>query len=334
MSGRGRGRGRGRSFGRGGRFFPNQSFVRKNNEAPITSSSNKWVRTATDAAATAIDQRPVDDSEADNVKEIDEDVKTEETITQSSSDVNPPENLLERRGKHKLVMKKDDDSSTLSNKKKLVTGDSGKFSWKRKSADSSQEPPTSAVQREINSTETISKPSHHNLKRKRSDKIPHGPRRICLSSTTAGEVKDADDQIVEQPTQKTLTDFQYNNISARGRGGRGRGKTMGLIRVKPKNPSDTPICPTFSRGLPCNNAKCTLRHDVATEASRPMCVFFQRNGMCSRGDDCPFKHVKISWDAEICPMFDKLGYCEDESCVLRHVASSKKSKPNNAIDKR
>ncbi len=300
--------------------------MRKNNEAP-TSSSNKWVR-----PATATDQQPVDDSEANNVKEIDQDVKTEKTITQSSSDVKPSENLLERRGKHKLVMKKD-DSSTLSNKKKSVTGDSGNFSWKRKSADSSQEPPTSAVQRETKSTETISKPSHH-LKRKRSDKIPHGPRRICLSSATAGEGKDADFQIIEQPTQKTLTDFQYNNISARGSGGRGRGKTMGLIRVKPKNPSDTPICPTFSRGLPCNNAKCTLRHDVATEASRPMCVFFQRNGMCSKGDDCPFKHVKISWDAEICPMFDKLGYCEDESCVLRHVASSKKSKPNNAIDKR
>ena len=283
MSGRGRGRGRGRSFGRGGRFFPNQSFVRKNNVAPA-SSSNKWVR-----PATATDQQPVDDIEANNVKEIDGDVKTEETITQLSSDVNPSENLLERRGKHKLVMKKD-DLSTLPNKKKSATADSGNFSWKRKSADSSQEPPTSAVQRETKSTETtISKPSHHNLKRKRSDKIPRGPRRICLSSATAGEVRDAYDQIVEQPTQKTLTDFQYNNISARGRGGRGRGKTMGLIRVKPKNPSDTPICPTFSRGLPCNNAKCTLRHDVATEASRPMCVFFQRNGMCSKGDDCPFK---------------------------------------------
>lgn len=263
---------------------------------------------------------------------IDEDVKTEETMTQSSSDVNPSENVLERRGKHKLVMKKHDDSSTLSNKKKSVTGDSGNFSRKRKTADSSQEPPTSAERRETKSTEAISKPSHH-LKRKRSDKIPHGPRRICLSSATAGGGNDVDDQIIEQSTQKTMTDFQYNNISARGRGGRDRGKTMGLVRVKPKNPSDTPICPTFSRGLPCNNAKCTFRHDVSTEASRPMCVFFQRNGMCSKGDDCPFKHVKISWDAEICPTFDKLGYCEDESCVLRHVAC-KKSKPNNAIDKR
>lgn len=57
MSGRGRGRGRGRSFGRGGRFFPNQSFVRKNNEAPITSSSNKWVRPVTGkTAATTTDQ--------------------------------------------------------------------------------------------------------------------------------------------------------------------------------------------------------------------------------------------------------------------------------------
>ena len=123
-----------------------------------------------------------------------------------------------------------------------------------------------------------------------------------------------------------------------GRGGRGRGrgrssgrgggratagKNMGLVRVKPDNPSSTPICQTFRRGLPCKNPKCTLRHDVSTEASRPICVFFQRAGMCSKGDECPFRHVKIRWDAEICPMFEKVGYCEDADCVLSHVVAKK-----------
>jgi len=138
-------------------------------------------------------------------------------------------------------------------------------------------------------------------------------------------------------SQKTLTDFCYQD-TGRGRGrGRGRGhssvrggratagRSMGLVRVKPNNPSSTPICQIFRRGLPCNNPKCTLRHDVSTEASRPICVFFQRNGMCSKGNECPFRHVKVRWDAEICPMFEKVGYCEDPECLLRHVVAKKKT---------
>jgi len=137
------------------------------------------------------------------------------------------------------------------------------------------------------------------------------------------------------PSEKTLTDFCYQD-TARGGLGRGRGMgrgrqsarggrgSMGLVRVKPQNASLTPICPTFRRGLPCNNPLCTLRHDVSAEASRPICSFFQRNGMCSKGADCPFRHIKVAWDAEICPMFEKTGYCEDPDCLLRHVSVKKK----------
>mmetsp|Transcript_17600 Transcript_17600/g.36980 ORF Transcript_17600/g.36980 Transcript_17600/m.36980 type:complete len:484 (-) Transcript_17600:240-1691(-) len=147
------------------------------------------------------------------------------------------------------------------------------------------------------------------------------------------------------PKQKTFTDFCYRD-TGRGRGGRVRGplrgrgnfrggrvsggRSMGLVRVKPENLATMPICPTFRRGVPCNNPKCTLRHDVSSEASRPICVFFQRNGMCSKGDQCPFRHVKVRWDAEICPTFQRLGYCEDADCVLRHVTTTKKLRPDSS----
>ena len=243
------------------------------------------------------------------------------TEEQRTLDVHKPEQHLERRGRHKLVLKKDESEAiSKPNKGKSAEGD-GKYSWKRKSAEvtassNDEERDTSkqgGIQNDIKSAGSRTTPS---VKPKRHNSI-HGPRRICLSSaaTEEGKATDAPD---EQP-QKTMTDFQYKDASA----GRGKGKAMGLVRVKPKNPSETPICSRFSRGLPCNNPKCRLRHDVSTEASRPICVFFQRNGMCSKGEDCPFKHVKISWDAEICPTFERLGYCEDEGCVLRHVASKR-----------
>ena len=335
VRGRGRGRGRGLSFSRGGQF--SRSFVR-NNEAPIT-TSNKWVR----PVAAATDQQLGDDNgilEADNkntetkIEDVIVPAAGESKNEETTDTINKSDHTLERRGRHKLVgVKKKEESSTLSNNQKSITDDNSNYSWKRKSAEMSAQSndeeiidstkPQTAVQNESKGAE-LSRTTQH-LKRKHPDKI-HGPRRICLSTAIIeDEGKDADQ--TDAQSKKTLTDFQYKDTSARGRG---RGKTMGLVRVKRNN---IPICPTFSRGLPCNNAKCNLRHDVSTEASRPMCVFFQRNGMCSKGDDCPFKHIKISWDAEICPTFERLGYCEDESCVLRHVVSKKKSKPN-AIDKR
>lgn len=108
--------------------------------------------------------------------------------------------------------------------------------------------------------------------------------------------------------QKTLTDFCYQDTGGGRCRGRGRGpssvrgdgstggRNMGLVRVKPND--EKGICATFLRGLQCNNPTCNLRHDVTTEALRPICVFFQRNGMCNKGDECPFRHVKVRWDAE------------------------------------
>lgn len=196
---------------------------------------------------------------------------------------------------------------------------------------------------------TAQKQIQHGRKRKHAS-TKNGPRRINLltnsmlheeeaggdttkiSKKRGKDAADANGEVL--PTPKTLTDFCYQDTCPRGsgygrRGVRSGGRTtitggnIGIVRVKPNKPSSTPICPTFRRGLPCNNPTCKLRHDVSTEASLQICVFFQRNGMCSKGDDCPFRHVKVAWDTEVCPMFQKLGYCENKDCLLRHVDAKK-----------
>jgi len=220
----------------------------------------------------------------------------------------------------------DDDSS---NRKHAVFAHKGYNSWKRQKT---------ASEMKITPRKNERVPPIHNRKRKHTG--TSGPRRINLSiSKEEDGASDSEDESSTNniSSQKTLTDFCYQD-TGRGRGGRGvirgrgrgrgRGRptvkgNIGLVRVQDKNLSNTPICPTFRRGMPCNDPKCKLRHDVATEASRPICVFFQRNGMCSKGDDCPFRHIKVPWNVEICPMFQKVGYCEDANCVLRHVDAKK-----------
>ena len=131
----------------------------------------------------------------------------------------------------------------------------------------------------------------------------------------------------------SLTAFAYRETGAAGRGrgrghsrGRGRGNTnissgnMGLVRVKSELQSTSKICPTFARGINCNNEYCRKRHDVPPECARPLCSFFQRHGQCRKGDECPFAHVKVDPRAAICSSFRLLGYCEDPNCTFKHVA--------------
>mmetsp|Transcript_3769 Transcript_3769/g.7659 ORF Transcript_3769/g.7659 Transcript_3769/m.7659 type:complete len:468 (-) Transcript_3769:55-1458(-) len=180
--------------------------------------------------------------------------------------------------------------------------------------------------------------SSHNKKRREAS----GPRRIALRGVGSAKIE-SDSEVVGDEDQhkkpeKSLTDHCYKDTGRgiRGRGrGRGRGRSagrnggrsgnIGLVRVQSSNPSETPICPTFRKGLPCNDPKCIYRHDVCSEASRPICVFFQRNGMCDKGEDCPFRHVKVNWNAAICPSFAQFGYCEIAGCALRHVVEKKKN---------
>jgi hypothetical protein len=50
----------------------------------------------------------------------------------------------------------------------------------------------------------------------------------------------------------------------------------------------------------------------------PACKFFLE-GLCAR-DDCPYRHVKVNADAEICPDYLR-GHCsKGQECRLRHVS--------------
>ena len=285
--------------------------------------------------------------------------ETEQTeIKQSSS------GGMERRGFGKLVLKRADskDGSSGARSKIATSGNT----WKRQSSKSSN---LMMGDKKDNGNNTTAKQnSRQNTRHIAGSKRKHAehptePRRISLmkSSMSEKQLKDDGGQNCALVTnaapsaaglkpapssEKTLTDFCYQNTGGRGRGsgrrGRGGGRgssvrggkvggNVGLVRVKPENTSSTPICPTFRRGLPCKNPKCRLRHDIATEASRPICVFFQRNGMCTK-DDCPFRHVKVPWDAEICPAFGKMGYCEDPDCLLRHVVTKKPRVESTSVD--
>jgi len=103
---------------------------------------------------------------------------------------------------------------------------------------------------------------------------------------------------------------------------RPRIKNMGLVRVQPDEKS-TPICPTFLRGLHCQNQFCRKRHDIPKEFAVPVCSFFQRHGQCLRGDTCVFRHVKLNANAMVCPSFAVLGFCEDEKCTMQHIHGHK-----------
>jgi hypothetical protein len=104
-------------------------------------------------------------------------------------------------------------------------------------------------------------------------------------------------------------------------------KNMGLVRIQPDKKT-TPICPTFLRGLHCQNEFCRKRHDIPKEHAMPVCSFFQRHGQCLRGDVCVFRHVKVNPKALVCPSFAILGFCEDEKCTMQHINGPK----NTGVD--
>ncbi|KAL7473460.1 hypothetical protein ACHAXS_013919 [Conticribra weissflogii] len=428
--GRGRGRGnvdgsvnrhspRGRGGGRGRGKILTSAFVRETNgsvkrDLRLTSNlldikwavagSKKWVR-KTDEKLPGIEENGCTVTTTENCGPMEKMLIFPENSVDSSeqlqtTDINEShKKVLEKRGRNKLVLKRESSRDDHSSSPSLPTKQSSGFSestaagvdsdpylfncttqtmsgyghrdvsfkhaskskanpaknltWKRKSSDL-------LSQSSAGDADTDNRLSQRN-KGKPINRKPVGARRILLvrdapksdveeSHNTENESLEDKPDAVENETavdnsaqeaalkQKTLTDFCYRD-TGRGRGGRVRGSfrgrgsfhggrvsgrgSMGLVRVKPENPGTMPICPTFRRGIPCNNPKCALRHDVSSEASRPICVFFQRNGMCSKGDQCPFRHVKVRWDAEICPTFQRLGYCEDPDCVLRHVTTKK-----------
>lgn len=278
---------------------------------------------------------------------------------------------LERRGQNKLVLPKQDapeqvsdgsnttrhnDSSTASRTCAIQS-----FTWSRQPVKQPRVDETSQGRKSClirdhgwsytDATDGVKKRKWQETQQKNQKT---GSRRILLAANTSTartlKPKLIDEASTNNQTaitnastlksvpvpapNKKFTDYAYRNIGRSSSTERFRQNSvnMGLIRVQPDS-STTPICPTFRRGIPCNNPACILRHDVSFEASRPICSFFQRNGMCSKGDECVFRHVKVRWDAKVCPMFERLGYCEDADCNLRHVVTTKKSKGRSGASK-
>lgn len=171
-----------------------------------------------------------------------------------------------------------------------------------------------------------------------------GAKRIKLNPSEQGGtgLVEVDDEVgtdaeaekaAHSAAAEKYTEFAYrqsSTMSQRGRGRgrgsrgrRGRGQNMGLVRVEP-DATTTRICPTYLRGEQCTNPKCRKRHDVPKEAAIPICSFFQRNGLCNKGEACQFRHIKVNPHATVCPSFSLLGFCENKDCVMKHVRASKK----------
>ena len=76
------------------------------------------------------------------------------------------------------------------------------------------------------------------------------------------------------------------------------------------------VCRKFLAGN-CHNERCLLSHKAAPE-KMPSCKFFLE-GLCTKGDDCPYRHVKVNEAAEVCPDYLK-GFCPaGDDCKRRHV---------------
>lgn len=150
-------------------------------------------------------------------------------------------------------------------------------------------------------------------KQKRTHKVPRSNqtvKRIKLTSivdTNTSDYDDNDDNAVtelrkqdeedlrpgtgkEAHPSSTTDSEQWTDSAYRvGKIHRnGATTTRSLVRVEPTSQ----LCPSLlTRGMACTDPSCRKRHD---EEARPICAFFQRMGMCLKGDACPFRHVKMS----------------------------------------
>lgn len=89
------------------------------------------------------------------------------------------------------------------------------------------------------------------------------------------------------------------------------------------------VCRKFLKGM-CTGkgdldggkaSSCLLSHTIAQD-KMPACAFFLK-GTCTN-DACPYSHVKVNANAEVCPDFLK-GYCpKGKACLLKHVLKEKK----------
>lgn len=82
------------------------------------------------------------------------------------------------------------------------------------------------------------------------------------------------------------------------------------------------ICRKFLRGK-CTDEACPLQH-VIDKDKMPICFFFNSSpdgSGCKLGDQCPYLHVRVSPDADVCPDFVQFGgYCpRGTQCPMKHT---------------
>ncbi|KAM9949203.1 hypothetical protein ACTFIT_010408 [Dictyostelium discoideum] len=93
-------------------------------------------------------------------------------------------------------------------------------------------------------------------------------------------------------------------------------------------PKRVRICPKFIAGN-CDDPDCKLQHSLDLDLM-PICHLFL-NRMCTN-DNCPYLHVNLSKDTEVCPDFIS-GYCPKGSkCELKHTYTKKEKSNDNNID--
>jgi len=131
----------------------------------------------------------------------------------------------------------------------------------------------------------------------------HGNKCIIVNKLPSAQNDDNNND--NKNAHRTIISTSSNN--------NGKQRTMKLIRIQ--QTKFTPICP---HGSKCTIPSCTKRHDIPLEFTKPTCQFFQNNGLCRHGKDCPFRHVKVAEHADDCPKFSRFGYCENMFCELWH----------------
>uniref|UniRef100_A0A7S0TAJ2 C3H1-type domain-containing protein n=1 Tax=Pseudo-nitzschia delicatissima TaxID=44447 RepID=A0A7S0TAJ2_9STRA len=262
------------------------------------------------------------------------------------SQLQPATQTLTREGRNKLVSLTNSNSAEQKEQKKKLSTNSrpvrqyesvgGRLNKSR----SAVRGPTPTSRRTRAARSTTSRPIAKRIKLSVQESVDCGDQTLSSTSPTTA---DADSEA--NPTEK-LSDFAYKEVSRvrqrvsgrslrwskKGNGEPSNGtysdntsiqnprktKSMGLVRVQP-NEKTTPICPTFLRGLHCQDQFCRKRHDIPKEYAMPVCSFFQRQGQCLKGESCIFRHIKVNAKAMVCPSFALLGFCEDEQCAMQHV---------------
>ncbi|CAG5105791.1 Oidioi.mRNA.OKI2018_I69.chr1.g2457.t1.cds [Oikopleura dioica] len=87
--------------------------------------------------------------------------------------------------------------------------------------------------------------------------------------------------------------------------------------------SGTMICDLFEKNMCTRGANCPFRH--VTLDKHVVCKHWLR-GLCKKGDDCEFLHEYDMAKMPECYFFSKFGRCENRDCQYLHIDPNSKVK--------